>query len=269
MFPFILLILAFLAPAPQPKVILVTIDGVMWQDIYSSNARLIVPNLYLDFVQQGIAVGKMSPMVATGPMHISLPSYLEITRGHPSKDCQRNDCYPVIDRSIFQLFSSSALFTSWKNIQRTVPAHANVYTDQSPPYRWDANTIGVADDYLKTHTPEFLWVALGDTDEWAHTNDRAHYLAALTAADTYIRSLVVRYPNATIIVTTDHGRSSNFRDHGIDSGSGRVWLMMRGPSVPHKGLVAANHLSLSNIYDTISEIQTGIHSDNSILSRIQ
>jgi len=269
MFTFMLLILALLTPSPQPKVILVTIDGVMWQDIYSSNARLIVPNLYLDFVQQGIAVGKMSPMFAAGPMHISLPGYLEITRGHPSKDCQRNDCHPTIDRSIFQLFSSSAFFASWKTIQRTIPANVNVYTDNGPQYRWDVNTISIADEYLKTNTPEFLWVALGDTDEWAHANDHTRYLAALTAADKYIRSLVVRYPNTTIIVTTDHGRSSNFRDHGIDSASGRVWLMMRGPSVPHKGLVAANYLSLSNIYDTMSEIQSGNHSNNSILTRIQ
>jgi len=269
MFPLILLVLGLLRAAHQPQVILVTIDGTMWQDIYGNNARLLVPNLYGDFVQQGIAVGKKSNMIATGPMHISLPGYLEITRGHPSKDCQRNDCNPTIDQSVFRLFHESALFSSWKPIQRTIPSDANVYTDNSPEYRWDRDTIEVADQYLATHTPEFLWVALGDTDEWAHRNDRSHYLEALYEADKYIHSLVVRYPDSTIIVTCDHGRNNNFRDHGIDQASARVWLMMRGPKVPHKGLVAARSLSLSNIYYTISDIQSGNHSSQSILSRIQ
>ena len=268
MFPLIVLVLSLLT-VPQPKVILVTIDGVMWQDIYGNNSKLLVPNLYNDFVEQGIAVGKLSPMIASGPMHISLPGYLEITRGHPSTDCQRNDCSPRIDRTVFKFFHNPAAFSSWKTVERTIPSNLNIYHDNGPGYRDDVDTEVVVNQYLLHNTPDFLWVSLGDTDEWAHANDRFHYLEALAGADRYIHSLVQRYPDSTFIVTTDHGRNRDFKDHGFGSDSERVWLMMRGPKVPHKGLVKAQPLSLSNIYYTIMDSQIGSSSPYSILSRIQ
>jgi len=251
----------------QPDVILVTIDGVMWQDIYGSNSQLLVPNLYNDFVKQGIAVGKMSPIIASGKNHVSLVGYLEITRGHPSLDCQSNDCYhPRIDRTILKFFHSPAVFSSWRTIEKTIPNNLNVYHDNgSGHYRYDEQTEKTADQYLQTHAPDFLWVSLGDTDEWAHANNHDQYLKSLQSADLYIHSLVVRFPDSNIIVTTDHGRNRNFRDHGYDKDSERVWLMIRGMQVPHKGFIKTRPLSLSNIYPTILDLQMGSHSPNSIL----
>jgi hypothetical protein len=268
MFPIIMLVLALLTKIPDPSVILITIDGVMWQDIYGDQGQQLVPYLYSDFVEQGIAVGKISPIIASGPVHISLPGYLEITRGHPSTDCQRNDCNPVIDQSILKLFDQTAVFSSWSTIERTIPPYYDIYRDTGSGYRFDKETEEAVDLYLCHRTPEFLWVSLGDTDEWAHANERAHYLQALQNADAYIHSLVERYPNSTFIITTDHGRNKNFMDHGIGHDSERVWLMMRGPNVPHKGLVKALPLTLSNIYPTVVGLRTGSHSINSILTRV-
>jgi hypothetical protein len=269
MFSWMMLIFALSFKAPPPTVILVTIDGVMWQDIYGANAEHVAPFLYSDFVKQGIAVGKLTPIIASGPNHISLPGYLEITRGHPSRDCQLNTCRPTIDRSVFNIFQRPAVFSSWSTIDKTIPPHSNVYSDTGSDYRDDLQTEAAVNLYLNHNAPDFLWVSLGDTDEWGHANNRARYLHALQQVDQFIHSLVEKYPSATFIVTTDHGRNRNFRDHGAGKDSERVWLMMRGPNVPHLGLVRTSSVSLSNIYPTILDCQSGSHSPDSILTRIQ
>src|ERR1700677_3165670 len=140
MFPIMMLALSLIVKAPDPSVILITIDGVMWQDIYGDQGRQLVPYLYSDFVEQGIAIGKLSSIIASGPFHVSIPGYLEITRGHPSPDCQRNDCYPVIDRSILQLYDHTAVFSSWSPIEKTIPANHNIYRDTGFGYRYDVET---------------------------------------------------------------------------------------------------------------------------------
>ena len=278
MLPFILASLLYAAP---PPVILITIDGTRYQEVFNGTdhtldhghhltARQLVPNLYSSFVDRGIAFGKLSPMVASGPNHISLPGYLEITRGHPSTDCQTNDCHPIIDSSIFFSFERSAVFASWKTIERTVPINHDVfvYTDKDW-YRWDINTINETNTYLSSHSlPNFLWIATGDTDEWAHRNSYPNYIFALQQADAFIGSLVQRYPQALMVITVDHGRDTNFRDHGTDMASARVWMMIRGPGLPHLGFVKAKPSSLSNILPTVLEAEYGTRSDGSMLERI-
>jgi hypothetical protein len=283
MYAYLILVFAALLYQPnQPDVILVTIDGTRWQEVFDGTddyrnrghhltARQLLPNLYNYFVDEGLAVGGDSPIIASGPNHVSLPGYLEITRGHSSSDCQTNTCRPIIDQSVFWFFQHPAVFSSWFPVRETIPSNTSqVYADTGTNwYRWDHETELVMIQYLDRHTPDFLWVSLGDTDEFGHANDYARYLQSLQGADQFIGYLVQRYPNSTVIVTADHGRSVNFKDHGMDKESERVWLMMRGPTVSHDGFISAAPLSLSNILPTITDIELGGHSPNSILSLIK
>lgn len=267
---------------PAPHVVLITIDGTRYQEVFNGtdphfkkgpavSARDLVPNLYSYFVDQGIAVGKLSPMVASGPNFISLPGYLEITRGHPSTDCQTNDCMPSIDQSILQLYSNPAIFGSWNSIDRTVPTNYSGHVDVGQPwYRWDPQTEMAARNYLKDHHPDFLWVALGDTDELAHQNDYSGYLIALHEADAFIGELIkTSDPNTIFMVTVDHGRNANFRDHGRNIQGQRVWCMLYGKGIPSRGFVKTSRISLSNIYPTIFSFQLGLQLSDSILAKIQ
>lgn len=272
----------FLAQPKEPDVIFVTIDGTRWQEVFNGTdhlryhghqmtSRQLLPNLYNYFVDDGIAVGKLTPIVASGPNHISLPGYLEMTRGHSSIDCQTNSCSPTIDQSVFWFFQHPAVFSSWITIEKTIPSNATTtYHDSGTSwYRLDNATEIATVAYLQDHTPDFLWVSLGDTDEFAHQNDYQRYLDSLQMADVFIGYLVNRYPHSTIIVTADHGRNDDFKDHGIAKESARVWLMMRGPNVPHSGFVSAAPLSLSNIFPTIVDAEFGGHSPDSILSQLK
>ena len=282
MLAWIMLVISLVTTPPPPHVVMVTIDGTRYQEVFQGTdphlyhgrqltAPELVPNMYHYFVEQGIVVGKLSPMTASGPNFISLPGYLEITRGHPSQDCQSNDCRPQVERSILQLYHTTAVFSSWEGIGRTIPLNFSGYTDiGAPHYRWDPETETKVFQYLNQGQPDFLWVSLGDTDEYAHQNNYIEYINALYGADNFIGQLIQRCdPNTIFMITVDHGRNKNFRDHGRDHRSRRVWLMIRGPGIPYRGFVKADSISLSNIYPTIVYLHSGVQSPDSILSRIQ
>ena len=106
-------------------------------------------------------------------------------------------------------------------------------------YRPDALTTMLALDVVAAAHPRVLWVALGDPDEHAHRGDRDGYLDALAAADRFLGRLVdaVGLDDGLFFVTSDHGRSDNFRDHGDTPESSGVWLVAAGRGIPARGLV--------------------------------
>jgi hypothetical protein len=115
-------------------------------------------------------------------------------------------------------------------------AHASAWPGHGD-YRPDGLTAALALDVVATAHPRVLWVALGDPDEYAHRNDRAGYLAALTDADRLIGLLAdhVGLDDALFFVTADHGRAANFRDHGDAPESSGVWLVAAGASIRPRG----------------------------------
>jgi hypothetical protein len=104
-------------------------------------------------------------------------------------------------------------------------------------YRPDRFTAPMALRYLELARPRFLFVSLGDTDEYAHHGDYTSYLEALRADDDTIADLVAtldkmgeRGRKTTVYVTADHGRAYDFRDHGGKwPESSRTWLVTIGP----------------------------------------
>jgi Metalloenzyme superfamily len=112
-------------------------------------------------------------------------------------------------------------------------------------YRPDRVTGALATQYLNTHRPRFLFVGLGDTDEYGHHGDYPAYLRALTYADKVIGDIVASLDamgedgkRTTLVVTCDHGRAADFRGHGgYAPESGRAWLVMAGGGVQPRGLL--------------------------------
>lgn len=291
--------------ATAPKVVLITIDGVRWQEIFNGTdpvlykgekipASKLLPNLYHHFVDHGTVVGKESLFVASGPAHISLPGYLEIMRGRPSHDCTTNECEPVLDVTIADLFATSAVFGSWDTIHKAVSKHADTFivncgrTFRSqgwkdlgiiddntfpeafdPLYRTDNYTRVAVLNYLNAKDPpQFLWVSLGDTDEWAHHSNYDAYLQSLIDADQFVGEMISKYgvENTTYFVTADHGRSYAFHSHGWEPESARDWLMMMGKDVPANGFVKFDkQKALSNIFPTVKSLVTGKRQEGSLL----
>mgnify|MGYP001209388632 CR=1 FL=1 len=119
-------------------------------------------------------------------------------------------------------------------------------------YRPDAETARLAVAYLAREAPRFAFIGLGDTDELAHADDYAGYVSALAAADEVIGELSevasrweARDEPTVIVVTTDHGRAHNFRDHGgAHPESGRSWLVAAGTGIPRRGEVRLSRTRL-------------------------
>lgn len=112
-------------------------------------------------------------------------------------------------------------------------------------YRRDRATAAIALRYLKRVEPRFLFLGLGDTDEYAHRNDYRGYLRALGHADFVIgqvsltlRKLERTGRRTTLLVTTDHGRAQDFSGHGgYAPESALVWLVAAGWGIEARGVV--------------------------------
>jgi len=97
-------------------------------------------------------------------------------------------------------------------------------------YRGDMDTAEVALRYFASRKPKFMFVGFGDTDELAHQDNYGGYLQALRAVDAFVGELVqvadtIEERATVVLLTTDHGRAENFKDHGEGSmESGRAWM---------------------------------------------
>lgn len=126
------------------NVIVVTVDGVRWQEIFEGvdpelagrrglpvvPARALMPALYARVVDRGVALGAPgvgAPVEASGPVFVSLPGYREIFSGRLPR-CIDNHC-PTIRRPtvVDELRRDTAagelaVIASWETLARAAAA---------------------------------------------------------------------------------------------------------------------------------------------------
>lgn len=100
---------------------------------------------------------------------------------------------------------------------------------------------------LKTNKPKVLYIAYGETDEWAHGRKYRSYLDAANQVDAWIKQIWdyvqsdPQYRNKTsLFISTDHGRGdktkSEWTSHGSDvGGADEIWFAVMGPGIKAKG----------------------------------
>jgi len=112
--------------------------------------------------------------------------------------------------------------------------------------RHDAYTFRFAMDHLARHRPRVLYLAFGETDDWAHDGRYDRVLEAYTRTDGYLRELwtwLQSQPDyqgrTSLLITTDHGRgggATDWRDHGSRiAGAGDTWMAFVSPEMPQRG----------------------------------
>jgi arylsulfatase A-like enzyme len=130
-------------------------------------------------------------------------------------------------------------------------------------FRPDRYTAELALRYLEAERPAFLFVGLGEPDEYAHEDDYRGYLGSLRAADDFFGRLFAvldrmgeRGRRSLVLVTADHGRGRDYRDHGAwMPESARVWLMALGGPVRARGFVQTPFARrLSDVAPTIRQV---------------
>ncbi len=209
----------------------------------------------------------------------SYPGYNEILTGFADPRIDSNAKVPNRNRTVLEVLNAMpgfagrvAAFGSWdvfpfivNEARSGVPVNAGFETaggtrltdrelflnELQPqiPSPWstvrlDAFTHHYALEYLKRERPRLLYVAYGETDDFAHDGDYDAYLHAAHRTDAFIRELYEwaesdpEYSGkTTFVITTDHGRGTvpvdTWRGHGNDvAGAEQIWYAIIGPDTP-------------------------------------
>ena len=296
------------------NVILVTLDGMRWQEVFGgAEAALIskehgsvantnalrktywretpearraelLPFVWGEIAKRGQLWGntnKSSVVKVSNGLNFSYPGYNEMLSGIPDPRIDSNAKRPNPNVTVLEWLHQKpayrgrvAAFGAWDvfpyilNRERsglhvrsgweplvlgkTNPQQAllNHLVEDTTPY-WaeeifDSLLFHGALDYLQTHQPRVLYVAFGETDEWAHEGRYDLYLESARRADRCIQrlwetaqSLPEYRGKTTLLLATDHGRGSglrDWRDHGKKTeGSENIWLAALGPDTPALG----------------------------------
>lgn len=224
-----LLILPSLASSAAAinRVIYVTLDGVRWQDMYSTQEHF--PILWEKYAAQltfyGAPDSKSKIQVASVPT--SLPSYQSQTSG-AIQPCTGNGCGRIKVETFLEVLvhrfklskKDVATFSSWDKIELAVERSVGTtYTNTGnspaldpntqqadpvmyqlnqqqeqdhpvePRVRYDKYTFAQALHYLETHQPRFLWISLNDADELAHEDNLQEYQNTLRFYDQALDTL--------------------------------------------------------------------------------
>lgn len=113
--------------------------------------------------------------------------------------------------------------------------------------RYDVFTHHYAKEYLRKFEPKLLYIAYGETDDFAHNGDYDAYLKSAWQTDAFIRDLwnyAQSHPKyrgkTTFVISTDHGRGTKpidaWKGHGnkVD-GADEIWIAILGPDTPAQG----------------------------------
>jgi hypothetical protein len=240
-------------------VVLVTIDGVRWQEVFrgaddtlttseDSRARFIDVQdkraALMPFIAateaEGAVIGNRdegSCARVANDYWFSYPGYAEMMLGRP---------HPKIGANA-KAANRETTVLEWLNGQPGFADRVRAVAEWDVvPYILDTARTGLPvwhpepgvrdrDGPVATKgfeelagRPRVLWIALGDTDNLAHAGDYHGYLAAAHAADAFLSKLwatiesdPVLAGRTTLLITTDHGRGASEGRKWRGHGSGR------------------------------------------------
>lgn len=130
--------------------------------------------------------------------------------------------------------------------------------------RYDVFTTEGALAAMRTTQPKLLYVALGETDDWAHAGRYDRYLLTARQNDGFIRDLweaaeeLEHYRGNTVfIVATDHGRGDGregWKSHSSQlPGSERIWIAAFGAGLTARGIDVRGSFEQAQVAATVAK----------------
>lgn len=248
-----------------------------WRETPEARRRALLPFFWDVIAEKGQLFGngnKGSVAIVTNGKKLTYPGFNEILTGSPDDRIDKNEKRYNPNVSVLEWLHQKPSFkgrvvgfANWAvhpyilNIERSgIPVWSGYDTNfpgvpgsrlelvqqlqKDTIHIWydmtfDSFYFHAANEYIKERQPRLVWLALSETDEWAHGGNYEHYLQAAHNADSYIRKLwetvqaMPAYRNkTTFIIACDHGRGDgpDWRNHGVDvAGAEKVWLAVIGP----------------------------------------
>lgn len=264
----------------------------------AERARALMPFLHEVVAKDGVLLGDRdhgSCVAVANDQWFSYPGYNEILTGKPDPAIRSNTYGPNRNVTVLEWLNRRPGFAGkvqvaaswrthrdilnapksgvpvnagWEDPPRATKAEAAIARLQDdavriwPEVRQDAFTHAYALETLKRQKPKVLYVAYGETDDFAHDGRYDQVLWAAQRADRFIGELWTALQadpayagKTTLIVTTDHGRGTNgkqaWRHHGKPfAQSDQVWIGALGPDVAKGAKPAGDCASSSQIAAT-------------------
>lgn len=300
--------------AGDERVVLVTIDGLRWQEVFGgavenlidaraggvrdipglkqrywrdtpeARREALMPFFWTTLARQGQIFGDPSQSARAKILNgkkFSYPGYNEILCGYPDDRIDSNNPVPNPNVNVLEWLNTRpgfegrvAAFGTWDVLyailnegrsklpitagfreirDEPLTAGQRAINELLPelPRPWPDNvfdfvTARAAIEHLRRHRPRVLYIALGETDEWAHLRRYDCYLDAAHKNDAFLKALwetlqsMPEYAGRTsLVITTDHGRGGtklDWTDHGKDTeGAEFIWMAVMGPQTPPLG----------------------------------
>ena len=274
-----------------------------WRDAHEERREALLPFFWKTVARQGQVFGDPahhSRARVTNGRNFSYPGYNEILTGFADERIDSNAKRNNSNITVLEWLSRrpgfegrAAAFCAWDvfpfiiNVQRSgIPVNAGWATfDVGPnPVRlaalndairdsthvWDnvrddGLTFHGALEYVKAKKPRVLYLAFGETDDWAHEGRYDLVLDTARRTDGFIERLwtllqsMPEYKDKTsLVLTTDHGRGDNrieWKNHGKDTpGSDQMWIAVMGPDTPAAGCRGDIAVTQSQVAATLAHL---------------
>jgi hypothetical protein len=256
-----------------------------WRDTPEERRAALLPFFWSTLVPRGQLYGNAdagSLASVTNGKNFSYPGYNELLTGAADPRINSNDKVPNPNTTVLEWLNARpayrgrvAAFGSWDvfpfiiNEERSgVPVVAGwepipgddlsdrqqMLNDliRSTHRAWDhsiydAMMFEAALEHLRRRKPRVLYIAFGETDEFAHEGRYDHYLtsahhfdAALARLWKTIQDLPEYAGRTSLVITTDHGRGDppdGWKSHGASiPGAEKIWIGVMGPQTPPLGM---------------------------------
>lgn len=257
-----------------------------WTDNVAERRKKLFPFLWTVVEKNGELFGNRNlgnKVNNANRYWFSYPGYNEIFTGYPDTTVNSNDYPPNPNVNVLEYLNKQkdlkgkvAVFGAWDAFDRIfnqersgIPVFSaydpvggnkpndheqliNIMSRESNrPFGeeecLDVFTHHAAIEYLKNKKPRVLYIAYGETDEWAHAGDYRSYLDAGHQVDAwlkqlweYIQSDPFYKDNTTLFITVDHGRGDLKKEEWTShnnqiAGSDQIWFAVMGPNTPAGG----------------------------------
>ena len=254
-----------------------------WADDPQTRRETLLPFFWNVIAREGQLYGNRAHgnnVNVTNNHWFSYPGYNEILTGFADDRIDSNDKVDNPNKTVLEFVHEQpgfegkvAAFGSWdvfpyivNETRSGIPVNAGFRTAQGDdltererflnemqgqtPSPWatvrlDVFTHHYAVEYLKKHRPRLLYIAYGETDDFAHDGNYEAYLKSAHQTDAFIKALWdwVQADEAyrgktTFLITTDHGRgeADEWTSHSTDiEGADAIWFAVLGPDTKSLG----------------------------------
>lgn len=257
-----------------------------WSNDETERRKKLFPFLWSTVATQGQLYGNRmygNKVDNANPYWFSYPGYSEITTGYADTSINSNDFPPNPNINVLEFLNLQpkfkgkvAAFGAWEAFDRILNEKRSglpvisafdrtggkhptaqqqlinaMLTDSYKPWHedecLDIFTHYAAMEELKTKKPKVLYIAYGETDEWAHSGQYRNYLNAAHQVDAWIKKIweyvqsEPQYKNKTaLFITTDHGRGDAVKQEWTSHGNSindafEIWFAVLAPGIISKG----------------------------------